>query len=128
MHAGRTVTNRTMRNLGLEAHRATSELSDFVNRGIAVRIGERRHSRYVLAPEASSAPSERPDGTAEDLVWDALRDGSELSRRDIEQRTGLSYMKVLRALKTLEEIGRVAPTTPARSPLRRYRRISPGRW
>jgi ATP-dependent DNA helicase RecG len=127
MRAGRTVTNGTMRNLGLEAHRATTELSDLVNRGIAVRIGERRHARYVLAPEASS-PAQRGTGNAEDLVREALADGAELSRREIEQRTGLSYMKVLRALKTLEETGRVTPTTPGRSPLRRYRRSSEGLW
>ncbi|GIF19904.1 ATP-dependent DNA helicase RecG [Actinoplanes tereljensis] len=128
MRTGRTVTNGTMRNLGLEAHRATSELSDLVNRGVAVRIGERRHARYVLAPEADDPTPSRADGTPEELVWRTLADGTELSRRDIEQRTGLSYMKVLRALKALEDSGRVTPTAPGRSPLRRYRRNGPGLW
>jgi ATP-dependent DNA helicase RecG len=127
MRAGRTVTNGTMRNLGLEAHRATSELSDLVSRGVAVRIGERRHARYLLAPDALSVPEtseleESPVDDAEELVWRALADGSELSRRDLEVRTGLSYMKVLRALKTLEITGRITATAPARSPHRRYRR------
>ncbi|MEU4238920.1 ATP-binding protein [Actinoplanes sp. NPDC026619] len=128
MRTGRTVTVGTMRNLGLEAHRATSELSDLVNRGVAVRVGERRHARYVLVPEASELTPSRLEGTAEELVWGALAGGTELSRRDIEQRTGLSYMKVLRALKVLEETGRVVPTTPGSSPLRRYRRSGPGLW
>lgn len=129
LRAGRTVTNGTMRNLGLEAHRATNELSDLVSRGVAVRIGERRHARYLLAPAAAyvsetSAAAEQPgDDNAEALVWRALSDGSELSRRDLEVRTGLSYMKVLRALKDLEVRGRVVPTAPARSPHRRYRRV-----
>ncbi|WP_326561476.1 ATP-binding protein [Micromonospora sp. NBC_01796] len=129
MRAGRTVTNGTMRNLGLEAHRATSELSDLVNRGIVVRVGERRHARYLLAPETATPPpallAEPATGSsAEDLVSRALADGSELSRRDLEERTGLSYMKVLRALKTLEATGQITPTAPARSPMRRYRRTS----
>ncbi|GAA2618069.1 ATP-binding protein [Paractinoplanes durhamensis] len=128
MRTGRTVTNGTMRNLGLEAHRATSELSDLVNRGIAVRVGERRHARYVLAPEVSDPAPIRIDGTATELVWDALANGIELSRRDLEQRTGLSHMKVLRALKVLEETGRVTPTALGSSPLRRYRRNDPGLW
>ncbi|GAA2607705.1 ATP-binding protein [Dactylosporangium fulvum] len=129
MHAGRPVTNGTMRNLGLEAHRATTELSDLVNRGIAVRIGERRHARYLLAPDvAPMPPAHEPTGQlgddAEELIWQALADGAELSRRDLEARTGLSYMKVLRALKNLEITGRVTATAPARSPHRRYRRVS----
>lgn len=125
MRAGRTVTNGTMRNLGLEVHRATGELSDLVNRGIVVRIGERRHARYLLAPESiSGTGATNVDETsgAEELVWTALAGGSELSRRDLEERTGLSYMKVLRALKTLELAGRVTATAAARSPHRRYRR------
>jgi ATP-dependent DNA helicase RecG len=135
MRAGRPVTNGTMRNLGLEAHRATAELSDLVGRGVAVRIGERRHARYLLAPEAPDGaveddgepsapepfePAENP-GTQE-LIMAALADGSELSRRELEERTGIKWTTVLRALKILEDQGRVVPTAPARSPKRRYRR------
>ncbi|MET0422644.1 MAG: ATP-binding protein [Actinoplanes sp.] len=122
MRAGRALTNQMMRNLGLEAHQAAAALSDLVARGVAVRIGERRHARYLLAPAPEAAVGDQPNESAETRVWGVLADGSELSRRDIEQRTGLSYMKVLRALKTLEDQGKVTPTTPSRSPLRRYRR------
>jgi ATP-dependent DNA helicase RecG len=131
MRGGRTVTNGSMPNLGLEAHRATNELSDLVNRGVVVRIGERRHARYLLAPDTANVTEpvelneQLTDDDAEGLIWRALADGSSLSRRDLEERTGLSYMKVLRALKTLEGTGRVTPTAPARSPHRRYRRSSP---
>ncbi|UQU66012.1 putative DNA binding domain-containing protein [Couchioplanes caeruleus] len=127
MRAGRPVTNGSMRNLGLEAHRATAELSDLVNRGVAVRIGERRHARYVLAPADGSA--ERgfealpPARSVEEEVLAAFTDQSELSRRELEQCTGLSWTKVLRALNTLEAQGRIAFTAPARSPHRRYRRV-----
>jgi ATP-dependent DNA helicase RecG len=117
-----------MRNLGLEAHRATAELSDLVSRGVAVRIGERRHARYLLAPARTvdSATAQQPvvtqGTTAEELVWAALADGAELSRRDLEERTGLTWMKALRALARLEKRNQVIFTAPARSPLRRYRR------
>ncbi|WP_158647463.1 ATP-binding protein, partial [Actinoplanes sp. ATCC 53533] len=127
MRAGRPVTNGTMRNLGLEAHRATTELSDLVSRGVAVRVGERRHARYLLAPaEITETPQQsgvRGSGSAEELVWAALADGAELSRRDLEVRTGLTWTKVLRALKMLEARNQVVFTAPARSPLRRYRRV-----
>ncbi|MBO3740849.1 ATP-binding protein [Actinoplanes flavus] len=122
MRLGRAVTNSTMRNLGLEAHRATSELADLVSRGIVVRVGERRHARYLIAPRAEQLALYAATNLSDtELIKEALRDGRELSRRDLEQRTGLSYMKVLRALKDLEIAGTVRPTAPARSPLRRYR-------
>jgi ATP-dependent DNA helicase RecG len=128
MRAGRPVTNGTMRNLGLEAHRATTELSDLVSRGVVVRIGERRHARYLLAPvqPSDSATALRsgvkPDATADELVWAALADGAELGRRELEERTGLGWTTVLRALARLEKNNQVVFTAPARSPLRRYRR------
>jgi ATP-dependent DNA helicase RecG len=129
MRHGRPVTNGTMRNLGLEAHRATSELSDLVSRGIAVRVGERRHARYLLTPADVPIPHSPPPaatvpgGTDAELrVLDALADGVELSRRELEERTGLSWTKALRVLKVLEAQGKVLATAPVRSPLRRYRR------
>ncbi|MEU8240553.1 ATP-binding protein [Actinoplanes missouriensis] len=123
MRLGRAVTNATMRNLGLEAHRATAELADLVNRGVAIRVGERRHARYLLVPRSEQLTLDIDSGTSPiEAVRRALADGSALSRRDIEQRSGLSYMKVLRALKYLEDAGEVTPTAQARSPLRRYRR------
>ncbi|GGN47445.1 ATP-dependent DNA helicase RecG [Actinoplanes campanulatus] len=122
MRLGRAVTNSTMRNLGLEAHRATGELADLVSRGIVVRVGERRHARYLVAPQAEQLALLTATGVSDaEIIKRALGDGRELSRRDLEQRTGLSYMKVLRALKDLEVAGTVQPTAPARSPLRRYR-------
>ncbi|MDI6100641.1 ATP-binding protein [Actinoplanes sp. NEAU-A12] len=122
MRSGRAVTNSSMRNLGLEAHRATAELADLVHRGIVVRVGERRHSRYLLAPREEQLALDLNSGVSDvEIVLRALTGGSELSRRDIEERTGLSYMKVLRALHKLEAAGQVHPTAPPRSPLRRYR-------
>jgi hypothetical protein len=88
-------------------------------------VGERRHARYVLAPSqpaSAAAASDEVTGEAERQTWLALAGGAELSRQDIERQTGLSYMRVLRALRTLMADGRVVATAPARSPLRRYRR------
>jgi ATP-dependent DNA helicase RecG len=122
MRAGRVVTTSTMRNLGLEPHRATSELADLVNRGIVIRIGERRHARYLLVPQDEQMTLDvGADATDTELIRQALSDGAELSRRDIEHRTGLSTTKVIRALAKLEAAGLVDATAPPRSPLRRYR-------
>jgi len=122
---GRAITNQTMRNLGLEARRATTELSDLVARGLIVRIGERRHARYVLAP-ADHVQQGPHGGVHDDLaptVLDVLRPGVELSRRQIQQATGLSQIVVLRTLEALIAAGKAEPTAPARSPHRRYRRV-----
>ncbi|WP_212996358.1 ATP-binding protein [Winogradskya consettensis] len=122
MHAGRPVTDGTMRNLGLAAPRAANELSDLITRGLVVRIGERGHARYLLAPETPEPSPAASESSAEELVWRALADGSELSRRDLQERTGVTWTRVLRVLRSLEQQGKIIATAPVRSPLRRYRR------
>lgn len=125
MREGRAITNQSMRNLGLEGRRATIELADLVARGLAVRIGERRHSRYVLAPPTGRASD--MEGTSstdrESAVLFALSSRQDMSRRDIEVATGLGQIAVLRTLESLIASGRVEATAPPRSPLRRYRRL-----
>jgi ATP-dependent DNA helicase RecG len=124
MREGRAITNQSMRNLGLEGRRATVELADLVARGLAVRIGERRHARYVLVPSADRAAlADTSPNDREAAVLAALSARAEMSRRDIELATGLGQIAVLRTLDGLIADGRVEATAPPRSPLRRYRRI-----
>ncbi|MDQ7904751.1 ATP-binding protein [Phytohabitans sp. ZYX-F-186] len=123
LHEGRAITNQSMRNLGLDGRRATVELADLVGRGLAARIGERRHARYVLVPSAGRALAEASQGDREGAVLAALSGRGEMSRRDIELATGLGQITVLRALESLIAVGKVEATAPPRSPLRRYRRI-----
>ena len=129
LREGGSITNQTMRNLGLESHRATAELGNLVDRELAVRLGERRHARYVLAPDVSlRQPSaqhvvEPTSGTHEDRVLAAFqRPEEELTRRDLEQRTGLGQATLGRVINQLIAAGRLAATAPPRSPLRRYHR------
>lgn len=133
MRDGRSSTNQTMRNLGLEPHRATAELGDLVSRGLAVRIGERRHARYVLAPSPYAAttavvPAPLVSGSREDVVLAAIKPGEEVARREIEQRTGLGPAATGRALNILLAAGRVEATARPRSPMRRYRRPGGEQW
>jgi ATP-dependent DNA helicase RecG len=128
---GRAVTNQTMRNFGLDGRRATAELADLVARGLALRVGERRHARYVLAalarPTGSSVP-ERPivagPADREAAILTVLSAGAELSRYDIQLATGLNQTATLRTLETLIASGKVEATAPPRSPLRRYRKAA----
>jgi ATP-dependent DNA helicase RecG len=123
LREGRSVTNQTMRNLGVDGRRATTELAELVRRGLAVRLGERRHSRYVLGPQVG-ADDEGDRPTRANAIRTALTGGSELSRRDIEEATGLSQIAVLRALDELIAAGDVEATATPRSPHRRYRLIT----
>lgn len=132
MRDGRTITNQTLRNLGLDSRRATLELSDLVSRGLAIRVGERRHARYLLGPsiadlDVGASPKERGTGGTADreaTVLDMMPVGHALSRHDIQQATGLPQATVVRAINGLMAAGRVEATAPARSPARKYRR----RW
>jgi ATP-dependent DNA helicase RecG len=122
MREGRAVTNQTMRNLGLDGRRATTELAELVARKLSVRIGERRHSRYVLAagmPEVELV--EHDSAERETMILDLLSARQDMSRREIEEATGFGQISTLRALDALLDAGRVEATAPPRSPHRRYR-------
>jgi ATP-dependent DNA helicase RecG len=132
MRGGRAITNRTLRNLGLDPRRATVELGDLVNRGLAVRVGERRHARYFLASSASDTAEELEGATPpmvngasdrEAAVLAAMPIGGLVTRHDIQQATDLPQAAVLRILNVLVAAGRVDAVGPARSPARRYRRL-----
>jgi ATP-dependent DNA helicase RecG len=123
LREGRTVTNQTMRNLGLDQRKATTELGALVDADFAVRIGQGRHSRYVLGPFVEE-PRERAMvlGGRQSTILHVLTGAGELTRRDIERATGLPQIAVLRALDALIVGGKVEATAGARSPHRRYRR------
>jgi ATP-dependent DNA helicase RecG len=131
LREGQAVTNQTMRNLGLDGRRATTELTDLVARGLAVKVGERGHARYVLAAPAHQTGhsfSKRPTATSpadrEAAILNVLSASAELSRHDIQLATGLNQMATLRTLETLIASGKVEATAPSKSPLRRYRKAA----
>jgi len=150
MKRGRSVTNQTLRNLGLDARHATTELGQLVQYGLAVRIGERRHSRYRLAEPAmdevptpptgissgrlprlaTAAPAALSLGAGTDpptenrrkVLLAALSPGVEMSRRELQDVTGIAQATLGRLLAELVAEGVIVATAPSRSPHRRYRR------
>lgn len=126
---GRTVTNQVVRNLGVDGRRATAELAGLVTQGLAVRVGERRHARYVLNPvrspvasgNATATGSTKP-GDRDSQILALIQPGETLSRQEIEARSGLGTAMVNRVMARLEEAGVVIATAPPRSRNRRYRR------
>lgn len=121
---GRTVSNQTIRNLGVDGRRATVELADLVSRGLAVRIGERRHARYVLGPVRSAHPAQQSAdlvGRAEQIL-SLFNAGETLSRQELQARSGLGSATVNRILARLIDAGAIVATAPPRSRHRRYRR------
>jgi ATP-dependent DNA helicase RecG len=128
---GRMITNRTLRNLGLEGRRATFELEDLVGRGLAVRIGERRHARYVLGPVGSSVSvaegkvaRRQKMSKREAEIYALFRPGEILTRQDIESRSGLASAMANRILARLVDLGLVIATAPPRSHHRRYQLVT----
>jgi ATP-dependent DNA helicase RecG len=125
---GRTVTNQVMRNLGIDSRRATVELADLVDRGLAVRIGERRHARYLLGPvpsptTAGAATPQQSEVHGRDArLLSLFRPGETLTRQEIESRSGLSTAMVNRTLARLIQAGAITATAPPRSRHRRYHR------
>ena len=128
LRQGKTVTNQTLRNLGLDGRRATTELGALVNLGLAVRIGERRHARYALAPALPAtnvdAARDLAGGDRVTLLLEALPLGAERSRQELHDRTGIPQTSLLRLLNDLVAHGVVEATAPPRSPRRRYRRTT----
>lgn len=124
----RTVTNQVVRNLGIDSRRATVELADLVDRGLAVRIGERRHARYLLGPVpspttvgAATPPQSEMHGRDAQLL-SLFQPGETLTRQEIESRSGLSTAMVNRTLTRLIQAGAINATAPPRSRNRRYHR------
>ncbi len=144
MREGRTVSNGTLRQLGLDSRDATAALADLVARGLAIRVGGRRYAEYVLDPDPGRGPRQatlppfdtgtHPDDQAGEAgrprrydrvgEVDALfEEGATLAAAEVARATGLGRAMVGRYLARLVDAGRIEPTAPARSQRRRYRRL-----
>jgi ATP-dependent DNA helicase RecG len=128
---GRMITGQTLRNLGLDGRRATVELEELVNRGLAVRIGERRHARYVLGSVGSTVSATEGTGVRrpkmskrEAEIFALFQPGETLTRQDVESRSGLGSAMANRVLARLVDLGLVSATAPPRSHHRRYQLLA----
>lgn len=106
---------------GVDSRVATNDLQDLVVRELVTQIGSRRWTEYRLAPRALP---EGPDSARRlsprdrrPMIIDAMR-GGDLSRVEIERRTGLGRKVVVRWLGILKRegllrtVGDAAPTSP----------------
>lgn len=48
MREGRQVSNRTLRQFGLDSGEVTQALAELVNRGLPYKVGGRRYTEYLL--------------------------------------------------------------------------------
>lgn len=142
MREGRTVTNASLRQLGLDSREATSALTDLVERRLARSWGGRRYAQYALDPAVSTtSETQRAKDTptiigktepgalgtrvprderlrqTRALLLAATRP---LSASEIAVQLGVGERSVLTYLTQLIALGEVEPTAPPRSTLRRY--------
>jgi ATP-dependent DNA helicase RecG len=128
LQARRVRLVQVMRNLGIDSRRATLELADLVDRGLAVRIGERRHARYLLGPVPSpttagaATPKQSEVHGRDAQLLSLFQPGETLTRQEVESRSGLSTAMVNRTLARLIQAGAITATAPPRSRHRRYHR------
>lgn len=142
MHEGRSMSNGTLRQLGLDSRDATAVLSDLVARGLAYKVGGRRYAEYVLNEEwttegllfadldiPEAAPEEAPSNTGQPHRYDRtaeilglFEDGVSLTATRVAELTGLSVGMTNRYLSRLLSWGELEATAPPRSPRRSYRR------
>ncbi len=142
MREGRTVTNASLRQLGLDSREATTALTDLVERQLARSWGGRRYAQYALHPAVStSSDVRRPQDTPtpveppQSSVLGARIPRNErlrqtralllaatrpLSASEIAVHLGVGERSVLTYLTELIALGEVEPTAPPRSTLRRY--------
>lgn len=143
MREGRTVTNASLRQLGVDSRAATTALSNLVERGLAESRNGRRYANYSLSPEIMVTESRSPaehEGKPASLVPAAedqhrrrmderlqqvkqlLAQHGELSAAQVAVYIGdVGERSVLNYMRRLMDAGEVTPTAPPKSPLRKYR-------
>lgn len=147
MREGRTVTNSSMRQLGLDSREATVALVGLVERGLARTWGGRRYAQYAVETkylgdkaaqlaipdpigpsEIDETPSQRegrlPIAERLDQVRQLFRPGVALSAAEVAVALGdVGERSALNYLGRLIELGEIEATAPPRSTLRRYRLV-----
>lgn len=126
MFRGEVLTNSTYRAASsLDSRVAGQELKDLVDRGLVDQHGTRGAATYSLSerpwgPATSTVPMTAEARRAQ--IRHALAEGP-ITRRELEDRTGLQTAAVLRYLRQLRDAGQVEQTGRTRSPTGRWRLI-----
>lgn len=132
---GRSVSNQTLRGLGLDRHDATGALSGLVSNGLAMRQGGRRYATYVLLDDGANTPRQlaldvvskeadinRLDSRLQQILG-AFASAPVLRTADIMTATGLSFATVNRRINELIGLNLLDPTAPPQSKKRAYRLV-----
>ncbi|MGD9988867.1 ATP-binding protein [Pseudonocardia sp.] len=111
MRHGEVFTNKSLReNFPMDSRDATRLLSELVDAELAQAEGERGGRIYLLnqtlTGQLSLLGDDESTPDSEAAVLDALKDGA-LSRRDIQDETGLTRRQAQYALQSLREAGKV---------------------
>ena len=111
MRYGEVFNNKSLRDdFPMDSRDATRLLAELVDAGLADAHGERGGRFYELGDALSEQPSLLDDNESspdtETRVVDVLREGP-ASRKNLQERTGLSHRQVQYALQSLREAGRV---------------------
>jgi len=140
MRDGSAVRNQTLQGWGLHPSDATRELTNLVQRGLAVKVGDRKWASYRLQEtpphlehDSSSGPSlfdALPDadtaiGPRGPRILDLVAAGGELTAPQIRDALKVSYSTALNDINLLIEAGLIVPTAPAKSRKRAYRLSAP---
>ena len=135
MREGSSVRNQTLQGWGMHPTDATRELTNLVQRGLAVKDGDRKWASYRLArlatpPTISSAgPSlfdafpdaTPPPGPRGQRILDLFAAADQLTAAQIKDALGVSHGTLISDIRLLIDAGLVVPTAPARSRKRAYR-------
>ncbi len=106
-----------------DSRAATAQLQELRQRGLLVQEGNRGQTTYRISPTVArgSVAVDGGEPSQIDLVYSTLSSGS-MTRREIEERTGLSDRQVGVALQRLRQHGRISIVGQARSRNARWRR------
>ncbi|MEL4153870.1 ATP-binding protein [Corynebacterium bovis] len=114
LRSGRRVNSSLLQGWGLDPIEATRTLSELVKLGIIRKINDRRWAQYTLAvPTSGTTPAEQ--------ILAAFEGRDELTRRQIEEATGIPRPTVNRHLAALITDGRLVGVNEPYSPHRAYR-------
>ncbi len=117
-----------LRRMGLGPSDARRQLSQLRDLGLIQPRRARDDGSYRLTsalPEiaARDETQSSPGGGLPERILEVLSETDSASREELQEATGASRSSVINALDDLITSGRVEATAPARSPIRRYRRI-----
>ncbi|MCA0438635.1 MAG: putative DNA binding domain-containing protein [Austwickia sp.] len=129
LRVGGELRNQTLQGWGLHSTDATRELADLVQRGLAIKVGDRRGASYRLPIEAQAAkrlsatppPSSAVPTDRQQAILALFRAEGMLSTSAIERAMSVSRATAMNDINALLRAGLLEATAPLKSRRRAYR-------